>query len=215
MKTRTHRTVFILTLFFVCTILSIIFRTFLLENFLMPLALLCWLLLRITVLSVDQAVLWNLLILLIAAVAILRFQVFAAENKPQIRMTRNFYRHKLQLWKMYLTHPASRQENKRLKDKLVRLMAELYASRKRTDMNASLLNSFSDGEIPLPPQVYQFLYDHQKKPGKRVPSIRAVYKKLSGREKREYYKNLEEYLLFLENYMEIKDDCESNREYYS
>ena len=83
------------------------------------------------------------------------------------------------------------------------MMVYLYAARKRIPVDYHLFDAFKKKEIKIPENIHNFLYTENKK--KFIIDIFKIYNRISGRESGEYYRKLEEYLLFLENFMEIKD----------
>ena len=205
MSEKIVKIILILLFLSILTIIFILYNTFILENILKPLALLLWLLLRIFVLSIDQVIIWGIMIFIIAYILFVRFISINSENETYQESINNFYTEKLSLWKFYFSGDIYNLQNQKdLKIELIRMMVNLHAARKRMPVDYHLFDSFKAKEIQIPENIYNFLYAENTK--KFNINISRIYNRISGREAALYYQNLEECLLFLENFMELKDD---------
>ena len=193
--------IFLSILIFTC----IFYRDFILENILKQLALMLWFFLRVFVLSIDQVIIWYIIIFIIAFVLFIRFGLNTSENELYLERIKNFYIEKFKSWESYfITDNYNLYNQKNLKLELIRMMVNLHAARKRISIDYHLFDAFKKKEIQIPENIHNFLYAENKK--KFSINIFKIYNRISGREAGEYYRNLEECLLFLENFMEIKDD---------
>ena len=196
--------ILILIILSILTIVCILYRLFIFENILKPLALILWLFLRFFVLSIDQITIWFMMIFIIAFVLFIRFVFTTSDNESSQDIIINFYLQKFKSWKFYFgAENYNLQNQKDLKLELIRMMVNLHAARKRISVDYHLFDAFKKKEIQIPENIHNFLYAENKK--KFCINIFKIYNRISGRQAGEYYRNLEECLLFLENFMEIKD----------
>jgi hypothetical protein len=187
---------------------GILFGSFFLENILRPLALTLWLFLRIFVLSIDQRILWGMMIFIIFLFFTLRLIRTAQTPEQSDPPDTNACINNLEFWRFYLSaRPHDSGEKRLLRQKLIQMLISLYASRKRIEADYTVTVAFKTREIPLPDEVYSFLFDDETKKTWRSP--RRWMQKLSGREASDYSRDLNETLHFLENFLEIKDEQES------
>ncbi len=201
---------FIINIIFLCIFIfvCIFFRNFILNNIIKTFALALWFFLRIFILSIDHAVIWGVMIFIIAVVFI-HLEIFIPDNKSYSYQSENFYIKKIELWISYFSSKAyDLYKKKNLKSELTRMMVNLYAARKRIQTDFHLFDSFKKKEIKIPENIYEFIYTEEAK--KSSFNLFRLYNRISGREAGEYYLKLEECLLFLENFMEIKNDNKSN-----
>lgn len=207
MKKSNRRLLFLLfagIILFIC----ILFGPFILENILMPLSLVLWIFLRVFILSIDQKVIWGMMIFSVLIFFILRFDRSASPVEQSELLDQNSSIKDLEFWRFYLSaSPHKREELKDLKRKLAWKLVSIYASRKRIPANYEVFDAFKLCEIPLPEKVYSFLFADEKKKSWR--DHRKWLRRISGRENIEYYQNLKYYLIFLENFMEIKNEQKS------
>ena len=148
------------------------------------------------------------MISVIAYILFIRSGLITSKSESYQENIKNFYAEKLESWKFYFAGDIyNLHTRKDLKQELIRMMVNLHASRKRIQVNYLLFDDFKAKKIQIPENIYNFLYAENTK--KFSINISKIYKRISGREADEYYRNLEKCLLFLENFMEIKDDKKS------
>ena len=203
MKKSTRIILFIASLSFV-SLAVCLFRDFLLERILKPVAARLDILYRYAVLSQDQKFLWAVMIILSCLVLffLLLRRRRAQDPLHDEPVIENFYSRRFEMWRLYLNseNPYSRS---RLRKELTRILAGKYAVQKRLDIDYVLIDAFKNREIPIPDNIYRFLFAEEKKP----PSgIKNLFYSWSGRKAADYDKNLKECLLFLEKFMELKDE---------
>ena len=120
-----------------------------------------------------------------------------------MRKTENEYMSKLELWKLYFSTEINYIEDiMKTKRNLLRLLVSMYASKKRIQINYKLYESFENREIYMPDEIYSFIYGTFGKRGKI--SARRNFRKLTKKEAVRYYKELDVFINYLENYMESK-----------
>jgi hypothetical protein len=110
---------------------------------------------------------------------------------------------------MSLHHP---EELKDLKRKLAQMVVSVYASRKRIPNTYEVMDAFKLREINLPEKIYCFLFSD--KTNKFWLNPRKWLTRLTGQEAAEINRNLEEFFVFLEKFMGINNEQESNRKNY-
>ncbi len=182
----------------------IIFRDFLFERIIKPIADRLDILYRYAVLSLDQYIVWSIMI--ISASLILFFLlILKRENLPQgpvEPVIENFYSRRFKMWESYLNN-SSPYSKSRLKKELTKILACKYAIQKRLDVDYVLIDAFKNREIPLPEHIQSFLFMEEKKSSFGIKNL--IYS-WSGRKAGDYNKSLQECILFLEKFMELKDE---------
>jgi hypothetical protein len=202
---KSEKLIILVIIICVLTIIFIVFRTFIQKEIFKPLALAFWLMLRVFVLSIDQAVLWWLMIGIIIIVFIFNLNLIKPPEEYQDIGLSSFHIHKYEIWESYFqieNHDLYKKD--KLKKELARILVFVYATGKRLPVDYRLFDAFKNREINLPENIYSFLFTAEKK--KSFFNLRNIYNKLSGREAGEYKRNLEECLIFLENFMEIHNE---------
>ncbi len=201
--------------------LAVLFRGFIFANFVLPIALLLWLLWRI-VLSVHQAIYWGLLILAagglalyrLAKVAVAAEEVFLPQALDTMSMSIGYWQASIGSTNSDSVVPFT------LKRSLVRLLVNIHASRNPDATAFELFEALRLRQTPLPARVYAFLFPEEAAEAK--PSWKSRLEQLvekpgrwirrwTGRDRAEYYQALEETLALMEGLMEIRhgDDINS------
>jgi hypothetical protein len=200
-----NRRLFFLLFAGIILIICILFGPFILKNILQPLSLVFWVFLRVFVLSFDQTVIWGMMIFSILIFFILRFGRSDSPDEQNELPDPNSSMKNFDFWRLYLSaRHHNRDELKGLKRKLAWMLVSIYASRKRIPANYEVFDAFKLCDIALPEKVYSFLFaDEPKRPwwnyGKWT-------RRMSEREADEYYLDLKNYFIFLEEFMEIKNE---------
>lgn len=202
MTEKSIRIAFFIIVTLIITSLCIYFRLIILEYFLKPLALILWLILRTFILPIDQIVLWGIMIFAASIILLMQFDDITIETKQINESAKNFYIKNYSGWKLCLSSDSSNIYSQQyLKRELIGMMVALYAAGKRIPVDFRLFDAFKAKEIPIPAKIYVFLYS-EKKHAHRF-SFTDLYNRISGHETEEHHRNLEECLLFLENYTEV------------
>jgi len=200
--------------------LAVLFRGFIFTNFVMPIALLLWLLWRI-VLSVHQALYWGLLILAVGCLALYRLaQVAVAAEEVFLPPALDTMSMSIGYWQASIAATtADSVVPFTLKRSLVRLLVNIQASRNPDAKAFELFEALRLRQMPLPARVYAFLFPEEaaeakpswksrleqlaKKPGRWI-------RRWTGRDRVEFYQALEETLGLMEELMEIRHGDDFN-----
>jgi hypothetical protein len=192
---------------------GILFRGFILENMVTPMALLLWIFWR-EVQSVHQATYWGALILLAVGLAVYRLvksvRISEAATPPT---PRNILR-EIGYWRLAIQLSGDQDPAiLSVKGNLVRMLAAMYAAEQPEATPQSIEDALRLRQKPLPDPLYAFLFPDgargTKRPWRqRLKSLAAAPKKWirrwTGREQAEYYHAINETLTFMEALMEIK-----------
>lgn len=201
-------------IFFLCCI----FWPFIYTNIISPLSLCVWLLLRLTILSIDQRNIWFVVILANIFFLVIRINSLTTFQEENTNLKDiNSYINNLEIWKHYFSSEKnSSVDMNNLKKRLLSILVTAYASKKRVPVNYKLYDKFRNKEIPLPDDIYNFLIDDGKnKKNGVVLKFRRPAELLyivTGKLKKDYNRKIEECLNFLENYLEIKDEYKTTEE---
>jgi hypothetical protein len=204
--------------------LGILFQPFVVANIVTPFALFIWLLLRLFVLSIHQKILWGLLVFS-ACIFLLRSILRERKSLPQYEYAEpNATLKKVDIWRNFITYsPQEDDESDPTRRELKRLLVSLYSSKQQSFTNFKIYESLQQREIPLPEQVYAFLFSGDPAGGSRrslMKVLRALWtapkkwiRRWTGREAAEYYRSIDEVLTFMENSLEMKHDHDPNGPY--
>jgi hypothetical protein len=208
---------FLLVILFV----GLLFWPFILNEIITPISLAIWVLVRIFVLSVDQEYYWAAIILIAAIFLYLRLLPPSHPTiPPGDSQHLNETMRTLDYWRSLLNLIDHRvQDDEMLKKELARLLLSLYATKQHTLADFRLYDALQQGEIPLPEQIYAFLFPKEPQPVGRsfianirrlVQSIRNTPRKWirrwTGQETAERHRLIDETLCFLETSLEMKND---------
>ncbi len=210
-----QRTGLVVLLVGLCLLLGILFRSFLLDNFVRPVALVFWLFWQV-VLSVDQRIYWGLLI--VSALVYAFFQL--AKELTEIKLlpppASNSTMDNINYWRVLLRLSGDKVEKADpMKGSLREMLAAMYTSRRPETPHWKVDEELQKRQIPLPDHIYRFLYPVEPPGGKptlsqALQSIRDVPEKWArrwtGRDVTEYYQSIEAVLTFIEFSMEKKHD---------
>jgi hypothetical protein len=208
------------------------FRRELLDYLIAPVAFSLWLLLRITVLAIDQEIYWAILLLLIGLVAARRLVRWAtseqdsAGSEPQRASNRTLDR--VLFWERQLEaeiRGTGAPGNSRRELKW--LLVSIIGSERRSMVPFQIDEALRQHGIPLPDSIYAFLYGD----GAPVPrigfaedpigfllelahSIRhapaSLRRRWSGREVADFRLSVEDVLALMETMLEMNHDAEPN-----
>ncbi len=210
-----RRSALILLLLGLSLLLGFFFRSLLVENFIRPVALVFWLLLR-TMQSVDQQVYWYLLIASALIYLFVRFTRTLTEPPPETPTEPNVTLDSIDRWRI-LIPPADEAAGRPniLKQNLARILTTIHASRQPEAAHWEVDEALRLGRIALPETIRAFLYPPQ--PAGDVPPFRRILeavvraprtraRRWTGRDEAEYYRSIEEVITFMEFSMEKKHD---------
>jgi len=200
--------------------LVILFRSFILENFVRPVSLMFWMGLRVLQ-SIDQNVIWGLVLFFAVILLLLRLGSEPATFDRTEPPATNTTLENVKYWRtaIMVTHDEITELNV-LKRYLGKMLASAYAVKQPGSANLEIYNALKQRSIPLPEPVYAFLFPDAPPAARRsfrrfLAAIRDFPKKWSrrwsGRDVQEYYETIEEVLAYIETTLEIKhDDAESD-----
>jgi hypothetical protein len=187
-----ERLLFLVLFILVLVVLALLFGPYVSRNFLEPLALGLWLLLRVFVLSIDQSVLWGLMILAIVVRFIVRPKRNLQPPYEEGAPTRNAALRDLERWRyLFSQKPRGSREFGSLQRELARTICAAYASRKRICSDYEVWDAFEEGRIPLGEGIRSFLFAET-----------------AAKKRKEYDRLAMECLDYLESQLEIRDDDE-------
>jgi hypothetical protein len=196
-------------------LLGFLFRSFLLENFIRPVALV-FLLLQRTVQSIDQQVYWYVLIGSAVIYLFVRFARTLTEFPPETQAESNVTLDSIHQWRILipLFDEAADRPNI-LKQNLGRILTTIYSSRQPDAAHWEVDEALRLRRIALPESIYAFLFPLQ--PAEEGPALlralRAVLhapetwaRRWTGRDEAEYFRSIEKVITFMEFSMEKKHD---------
>ena len=171
--------------------------------------------------SVDQNVIWGLVLFLAVIFLLLRLGSEPATFDRTESTAPNTTLENVKYWRtaIMVTHDEITELNV-LKRYLGKMLASVHAVKQPGSANLEIYNALKQRSIPLPEPVYAFLFPAAPPAAGRsfrrfLAAIRDFPKKWSrrwsGRDVEEYYATIEEVLAYIESTLEIKhDDAESD-----
>lgn len=206
----------VISSFFVLVFLfiTLVFWPFILNEIIRPVALVVWLLLRVFILSIDQKYYWGALILSMLFFLYRLLPQVSATAYPEFSESSNATLRAIGYWRniFFLTGHED-YDSQTLKKELAGLLITHYATKQRTVANLEIHEALQQKEIPLPEDVYAFLFanepqENQRSLKNRLQAIAKAPQKwlrrASGREAAEHKRMINEVLAFLETALEIK-----------
>jgi hypothetical protein len=156
--TLSRRAALLLLLLGLALLLGFFFRSFLLENFIRPVALVVLLLQRV-VQSVDQHVYWYLLIASAVIYLFVRFALTLTAPPPETPAEPNVTLDSINQWRVLI--PLSDEASDRpniLKQNLGRILTTIYSSREPDTVPWEVDEALRVRRIPLPESIHAFLF---------------------------------------------------------
>jgi hypothetical protein len=196
-----------------CLLLGILFRAFLLENLVTPVAVMLLLLWRV-VLSVHQAIYWGLVVLV--ACCLIGYRLFQSLDMSEASAppATDSILKSISYWRTWIMATnAQGQASGALKRELGQMLVTLYAMKQPEATPFSLFEALRLRQISLPANIYVLMFPEEaqkaQRPWKRrlmrlVEWPRQWIRQWTGREKAEYFQAIEETLTFMEALMEMK-----------
>ena len=208
-----RRTAWLLLLLGVGLFVGILFRAFILVNFVIPVAMLLWLFWRV-VQSVPQATYWGALILLAVGLAVYRLVKIVRVSETASPPTPGNILRDIGHWRLSIQLSSDQDPAAiSVKSNLVRMLVALYAAEQPEAAPHSIYDALRLRQKPLPDPLYAFLFPDEalgtKRPWRqRLKSLAGEPKKWirrwTGHEQAEYHHAIKEALTFMEALMEIK-----------
>jgi hypothetical protein len=185
-----------------------------------PVALVAWLVLRIFM-SIDQQVWWGIIIFIGLVYVYARLATALVFGSPQQQPETNAALDSFKHWHetMLLTESDMDRSNF-LKRNLATLLVSIIASEQERPVGMELFDALKQGDIEIPPEVYDFLLAEQ--PATTSWSLSGAWGRLrrlprrwldhwSGRDKAAYYRSISASLAYMEAYLEIENDSGNPR----
>jgi hypothetical protein len=168
-------------------------------------ALALWIFLRLTILRLDQGLIWTIAVSLIFMIFVIRHAHFSLPPAlPEVRRLDSSVR-SLELWRLRISTSSSLpSDTKETRRELAQILVSIYASRKRIAVDYRILEAFRDRTIALPAAIHAFLFPEPKKT--RWPWLRLPARGLTRRNIDGYYEAVEGCLDFLESFAEVGDE---------
>jgi hypothetical protein len=185
-------------------------------DFIQPVSLVIWLLLRTFVLSIDQQYYWWALILAVSLFMIRLFPRPISSEEPERINSFNETLRSINHWRtMYIPDENSRFHDQFLEREYIHLLVTMYAARLHVTPDYHLHEQLREGGIPLPENIRAYLFTEDKMPEKRTfkTMIQTLWnaprkwREQSGGQKNvEHDRKIEEILTFFETTLEIDND---------
>jgi hypothetical protein len=192
---------------------GVLFRFYLFEYIVRPVAVVLWVLWQI-VLSVDQRVLWGLLIFSAVSYAVqrlVRIPSGSAEQTP--RPDSNATLDRVRYWRTSILYTTDEIERPNiLKHDLEQMLVAVYASKQPETSRLEIYKALRLLQFPLPEHIYAFLFPAEPSGSKRsIKQILQTFwqtpkrwaRRRAGRDVAEYYNSIEDVLTLIESTLEI------------
>jgi hypothetical protein len=206
---KTQRWLFALASLFTLLFLGLVFHDFVLEEILIPIATVLWILLRIFVFSINQEVFWWCLVLLAVVAALVRLFRGFMQHEPPPSPEALFHRGRTAAWRSsILLNVRENPSRDSLRRELTWLTAAMYSSRREGGAKFQIRDALQERQIPLPPSVHEFLFPAAR-PAERglLPAarsrIRGWVRRRSGRDRADYLRSIDDVVTFMERSMEM------------
>ncbi len=211
-----RRLVFSVFILLIILFVGLLNWAFVVKEILMPVSLVAWLFLRILVLSIHQQYFWVALIL---SVFIFLYRLFPPEQTTISLEEGNIGNETIStigVWyRLILSNDGNIRDKTALKRDFTRMVVSLYATKLHTQADFHLFDALRRGEIPLPEPIYIYLFQENQQKKERsikewirslLNNLRLWIHHLTGQEKADHYRMIEEVLCFLETSLEMKND---------
>ncbi len=214
MKISRRTALVILTLGLVLLV-GIIFRQFILDVFVTPLAVVFWLFWRLAI-TVDQAIYWGFLILAILAYLAVNSQSHNENIEQSDGSAINAVLENVKYWQMAIGLNFDDLDRPNiLKSNLGKLLATVYTLKQPGTTFMEIYEQLKSRQLDVPEKICAFLFPETKIGGRRP--IMQVLRSLvqaparwlrhwSGRDVAEYNQMIAEVITFMESLMEMDHD---------
>ncbi len=209
----TRRSALFLLLLGISLLIFFIFRSFLLDNVVWPVALVVWLIGQ-ALRTIDQQVYWYVLIAAAVIYAFIRLSRELTDVPPAPPPESNFTLETINHWRVVI--PLNTQATGQpdiLKQTLEKMLTAIYTSKQSESVHWEIDEALRLRRIPLPESIYAFLFPDEP-PGKGAPrrgNLAAILqapgtlaRRWTGRETADYYRSIEEVLAYMESLVEKK-----------
>ncbi len=171
------RIVLFTLILFVSLILILVFWPFIVNEFVMPIAKVVWLGLRIFVLSIDQKYYWGAFTLVLMLVLFRHF----FQGGPEVEAEKGTYTSvvftDIEYWQNnFMTYSNSPAEQDFIKRELIQLLTSMYASTQDGTPQFLVLDAIKEKAIPLPEHIYAFFFSEELQD--KRPSFKKTLKNI-------------------------------------
>jgi hypothetical protein len=191
--------------------LGYLFHSFLLNNFITPLALVFWILWKIF-LSVDQKYYWVLIIISASFYVFLRItQKGSSFERSRVTAT-NATLENMNYWRTSILVTSDEIDRPNiLKQDLTKMLVEIYANKSGDASQIDIYNAIKMRQVPLPDSIYGFLFQTETSGAESsfnrvlhsiTQTPRKLIRRWTGRDVAEYYQSIENVLNYIETLME-------------
>ena len=201
-----------------CLLIAILFLSDLFAYFIRPAAVVLWMLWQI-LLSIDQHVLWGLLVFSCVSYAvyrILRIPADSARQAPPPHAGSTLDR--VRYWRTSIQYTADEIDAPNiLKRDLAQLLVSLHAASQPEASRPDIYKALRQGRIALPEHIHAFLFPvepdtTQRSAGQVLQNIWQTpdrwTRRWTGRDAAVYHRSIEEVLTLIESALEIDHDDE-------
>jgi hypothetical protein len=206
----------VVSIFFALVFLFIglVFWPFILTEIIRPISIVIWLLLRVSVLAIDQKYYWGALIFVMVFCLYRLLPAGQVATYPEVSESSNATLKAIGYWRnIFFLTGHENYDSQNLKRELIRLVISHYATKQRTTVNFEIYEALQRKEIPLPEHIYTYLFavepqDKSRSLKTRLKNMAKVPQKwlqrASGQEAAEHKRMINEVLVFLETALEIR-----------
>jgi len=195
--------------------LGILLRSYLLDYFVAPVAMVLLVLWRI-VLSVHQAIYWGILIFAVLFYVFLRLLQRPVALEQVSHPTSNVTLDNINYWRtLILFAHAEIEKPNALKHDLGRMLAMVYALKQPETAQFEIYDALKLRQIPLPEHIYAFVFPAEPSPSARsfwqvLQTIRQTPRKWArqwtGRDVADYDQSIQDVITFIESSLEMNHD---------
>jgi hypothetical protein len=206
----------VISIFFVLVFLFIglVFWPFILSEIIRPISIVVWLLLRVSVLAIDQKFYWGALIFVMLFFLYRLLPPGQPATYPEYSESSNATLRSIGYWRnIFFLTGHENYDSQNMKKELIRLVISHYATKQSTTANFEIYEALQRREIPLPEHIHAYLFAVQPQNTDRSLKTRLQamanapqkwLRRVSGQEAAEHKRMINEVLVFLETALEIK-----------
>jgi hypothetical protein len=176
-----------------------------------PLALVVWLFLRFSVLSIDQQYYWGALIF-VGVIVLIRFLLQKETSSVPAKLPdSNEMMNRITYWRSVFTFiDQDLLDERMLKQELTHLLLSLYATKQQDLASFRLFEALHHGEIPIPEAIRAYLFVEEPLPSGRLKRWARAWqrqvRRWTGQAAAENERMIDLVLGFIETNLERKDD---------
>jgi hypothetical protein len=209
-----RRLVVIIFVVLACLFTGLVFWPFILTEIIRPISIVVWLLLRVSVLAIDQKYYWGALIFVMMFCLYRLLPPGQPATYPEFSESSNATLKSIGYWRnIFFLTGHENYDSQNLKRELIRLVITHYATKQSTTANFEIYEALQRKELPLPEQLHAYLFTVEPQSSgrslkERLQTLANAPQKwlrsVSGQEAAEHKRMINEVLVFLETALEIK-----------